>query len=164
MMTSIKSIYKIGRGPSSSHTMGPVYASTHFKKLYPNADEFKVILYGSLALTGKGHLTDAAIMQTLAPIRTEVIFDIKTRKIEHPNTMDFFAYHQKQLLGTLRFFSVGGGDIVIKGQTKTSQEKSVYPHRYLTDIIKYCNQKKIRLIDYIKKYEPAETWAHLKEV
>jgi L-serine dehydratase len=69
-MQSIQTLYKIGRGPSSSHTMGPVNAANYFKKCFPSADKFVVTLYGSLALTGRGHLTDQAIMQTLAPVKT----------------------------------------------------------------------------------------------
>jgi L-serine dehydratase len=72
IMESIKTLYKIGHGPSSSHTMGPANAAKYFKNLYPYADEFTITLYGSLALTGKGHLTDQAILQTLAPLKTNI--------------------------------------------------------------------------------------------
>lgn len=71
-MQSIQTLYKIGHGPSSSHTMGPANAAKYFKNQFPHADEFIVTLYGSLALTGKGHLTDQAILQTLSPIKTTI--------------------------------------------------------------------------------------------
>jgi L-serine dehydratase len=72
-MESIITLYKIGHGPSSSHTMGPANAAKYFKNVYHNADQFKVTLYGSLALTGRGHLTDKTILETLAPIKTDIV-------------------------------------------------------------------------------------------
>jgi len=73
-MKSIREIYKIGKGPSSSHTMGPERAADYFKKEYPQADAFQVILYGSLAKTGVGHGTDRVLKQTLSPLPTEIVF------------------------------------------------------------------------------------------
>lgn len=87
-MYSLRELYKIGNGPSSSHTMGPKMATEEFKNNYINADKFKVILYGSLALTGKGHLTDYIIKKTLEGYETEIIFDTKTKCEVHPNTFD----------------------------------------------------------------------------
>ena len=74
-MQSLLELYKIGNGPSSSHTMGPKRATEKFKNQYPEADKFKIILYGSLALTGKGHLTDYIIKETLSNYEVEIIFD-----------------------------------------------------------------------------------------
>ena len=91
-MKSVRNIYKIGRGPSSSHTMGPSFAALEFKEKYPDSDEIKVILYGSLAKTGKGHGTDRAISETLAPIKTVITFDTESPTPEHPNTLDFLAF------------------------------------------------------------------------
>jgi L-serine dehydratase len=91
-MKSVRNIFKIGLGPSSSHTMGPAFAAQHFKEKYPDVDFIKVILYGSLAKTGKGHGTDRAILETLAPIKNNIILDLETPTAEHPNTMDFIGY------------------------------------------------------------------------
>ena len=77
-MESLKELYKIGHGPSSSHTMGPFKAATIFAERYPEAERFRVTLYGSLAATGKGHMTDAVLRQTLAPVPSEIIFDFET--------------------------------------------------------------------------------------
>ena len=114
-MKSLKYLYRVGRGPSSSHTIGPFNASIMFKNLYPTADNFKVILYGSLAKTGKGHMTDMVIKEAFEN-KVEIVFDEITETKEHPNTMELFAYNNGELLGSLKVFSVGGGEIQIQGQ------------------------------------------------
>ena len=90
-MKSIREIYKIGKGPSSSHTMGPERAARLFKKDHPEADSFKVILYGSLSKTGVGHGTDRVLREVLSPLPTEIVFSKEDLKDAPPNTMDFFA-------------------------------------------------------------------------
>ena len=90
-MQSLKELYKIGCGPSSSHTIGPERACEIFKSRNPEADSFKVILYGSLAKTGKGHCTDKVIAKTLLPKDCEIIFDVDTKNLPHPNTFDIIA-------------------------------------------------------------------------
>ena len=112
-MKSIKEIYKTGKGPSSSHTMGPEIACTIFKNEQSEATSFKAVLYGSLAKTGKGHRTDGVIEETLYPVKCEVVFDTETKEIPHENTMDLFAYKNGEQIGYMRILSVGGGDIVI---------------------------------------------------
>ena len=104
-MQSLKYLYKIGHGPSSSHTMGPAKAASEMVKRYPNATRFECILYGSLALTGKGHLTDKVLIDTISPIPCEVKFDIFTPCEYHPNMLDIIAYNEGEL-GRLRFYSV----------------------------------------------------------
>ena len=89
-MKSIKSVYKIGNGPSSSHTVGPYHAAQIFSQRFPDADAWQVILYGSLAFTGEGHGTGKAI-KTIIP-NAEVIFDRDTKDLPHPNTMKFTAF------------------------------------------------------------------------
>ena len=97
-MKSVRNIYKIGIGPSSSHTMGPVFAARRFHAEHPKVDRVRVILYGSLAKTGKGHGTDRAIMETLLPIETEIVFCTDDSVVlEHPNTMDFIGYREPVL-------------------------------------------------------------------
>ena len=90
-MKSIRELYTIGRGPSSSHTMGPARAAALFRSEHPEADHFRVVLYGSLALTGRGHLTDQAVREALDPVDAEIVFDSRTGDLPHPNTMDLFA-------------------------------------------------------------------------
>ena len=95
-MKSIRSIYKIGKGPSSSHTMGPERAAKLFKERYPKADRFEVILYGSLSKTGVGHGTDRVIREVLSPVPTEIIFSAET--LSHPNTLDLRAFENETSL------------------------------------------------------------------
>ena len=91
-MKSIRDIYKIGTGPSSSHTMGPARAAVIFRGEHSEADKFQAILYGSLSKTGRGHGTDRAIREALAPVAAEVIFsEREPEDIKHPNTMDLIA-------------------------------------------------------------------------
>ena len=118
-MQSIRELLKIGNGPSSSHTMGPKRAAEIFKKNNKDADLFKIILYGSLALTGKGHLTDYIIKETLKPIETIIEFDINTKCTVHPNTMDIMAYKNGNEIDRWRVYSVGGGTIKIEGEAYT---------------------------------------------
>ena len=83
-MKSIKELYKIGNGPSSSHTMGPKKAALLLKEKYPTADLYKIILYGSLAFTGKGHLTDKIILEALKPSNVEIIFNKEINTFSGP--------------------------------------------------------------------------------
>ena len=115
-MKSIRDIYKIGKGPSSSHTIGPERAANLFKAQYPQADAFRIDLFGSLSKTGKGHGTDRVLHEVLAPLPTEIIFrSDMPEDVHHPNTMDFYAFRSGTELGHLRILSVGGGDIQAEG-------------------------------------------------
>ena len=109
-MKSIREIYKIGKGPSSSHTMGPERAARLFRSQYPQADAFRVILYGSLSKTGVGHGTDRVLRQVLSPLPTEIGFSQENLPDCHPNTLGFYALKEGQEIGDLRGESIGGGD------------------------------------------------------
>lgn len=152
-MKSIREIYKIGFGPSSSHTMGPVKAALIFAEKHP-AKEYRVVLYDSLAKTGKGHLTDKAIIKALSPAKVTVEFDKETA-VPHPNTLDFFADGENRT----RVFSVGGGDIVFEGETVAS--KNVYPHNTFKGIAKYCENKGLSLSDYVFSFESKDIKKYL---
>ncbi len=162
-MISIKEIYKTGKGPSSSHTMGPEKACKIFKKENPNADEFKAVLYGSLAKTGKGHRTDGVITEVFQPIKCKVIFDTVNTDIPHENTLDLFAYENGKRIATIRVLSVGGGDIKIIGRPD-SVPKDVYQHSNFNEIAEYCKRNNIRLSDYVEKYEGADIYDFLRKV
>ncbi len=151
-MKSIKNLFKIGYGPSSSHTMGPSFAALHFSQLFPEADSFKVILYGSLAKTGKGHGTDRAIKETLKSIKTEIVFDVESKDTKHPNTIDFFAYKNNTELGKKRYYSVGGGEIRADGDEALVPDK-IYNEKNFSEIAKCCKAKNIRLSDYVFQHE-----------
>lgn len=163
-MKSIREIYKIGKGPSSSHTMGPERAARHFKKDYPQADAFRVILYGSLSKTGVGHGTDRVIREVLAPLPTEIVFSQEQLTDLHPNTMDLFALKDGQQIGSLRIESIGGGDIRIPGQSLLDTPE-VYPENSFAEIADFCKWRYIeKLSDYVELNEGEDIWKFLMQV
>lgn len=162
-MKSLKYLYKIGRGPSSSHTMGPDKAARYFKNEYPDADSYKVILYGSLSGTGKGHKTDEAILDVFEGEIELVFGPCGTEGLPHENTMEFFAYKNGEEIARQRIMSVGGGQIEIEGKPELSEE-DVYPLRTFGQIAEYCNTHNIRLWQYVEKYEGEEIWAYLHDI
>ena len=128
-MHSLRELYKIGRGPSSSHTMGPERAARDFQGRCPSAARYSVVLYGSLAHTGRGHLTDVAILSVLGEDRTEVVFDRDVKELPHPNTMTFTAYDGAgNEIEKRTYLSVGGGIIQALGE-REGEGKDVYPFR-----------------------------------
>ncbi len=153
-MKSIRNIYKIGLGPSSSHTMGPAYATARFSEEYLDADFIKVILYGSLAKTGKGHGTDRAISETLADVRHEIVFDVETPTDVHPNTVEFIAYKNGEMLGNKKFYSIGGGEIRCDGESE-SCDRHIYTERNFSEIASLCKSHNMRLSDYVFEREDA---------
>ena len=164
-MTSMKSLrylYRIGHGPSSSHSIGPYRAAKYFKKRYPDAISYDVILYGSLALTGRGHLTDKTIAETLAPTSTHIVFDYKT-PVPHPNTMDFTLYFEDGHSFTKRIFSIGGGAIKIEGELEEAEEE-VYPEKNFAEISALCRKNHWTLVDYVRHYEGDEIFEYLRKV
>ena len=152
-MESLKELYRIGRGPSSSHTMGPEAACKHMKEVYPAAHRFEVTLFGSLAKTGKGHGTDDVIRQTFQPAWCEVFFDEEEKGISHPNTFLLKAFSEDgALLGELTAVSVGGGKVTYAGEGQTSPRK-VYQHASMEEIARYCKEKALTLTDYVYEQE-----------
>lgn len=160
-MESIRHIFKIGRGPSSSHTMGPSKAATTFRSLAPDATCYEVTLYGSLAATGKGHMTDVAILDALAGTETNIVWKPETFLPEHPNGMEFAAFDAegKEILRK-RYFSVGGGDISEDGQRKS--DKEVYDLSTMEDILNHIGNRK--LWEYVADCEDSDIWDYLQNV
>lgn len=162
-MESLKKLYNIGFGPSSSHTMGPFNACQHFLGLCPDAANYKVILYGSLALTGKGHLTDYIIKQAFNNKDIQIIFDYDS-KTQHPNTLDIISYNQEgRVVLEKRYSSVGGGKILIKGE-KENKDFLVYPLKTFTEIKKYCLYNQLSLPQFVYYYEGEEMREYLYHV
>lgn len=151
-MKSIKEIFRIGRGPSSSHTMGPERACRKLKETYPQADDYRVVLYGSLAMTGAGHGTDRIIRETFAPMRGEVVFDCETPTVRHPNMMDITLYRGKNELCTKRVWSVGGGAILWDGEAQQKVEE-VYDLSSFADITAECARRNLHLWQYVVEKE-----------
>jgi len=163
-MKSIREIYKIGKGPSSSHTMGPERAAKLFKKDYPQADAYKVILFGSLSKTGVGHGTDAVIKEVLSPTPTEIVFSEEELAGYHPNTMDLYAYVSGEQIGYLRIESIGGGDIRVPGQS-VLDTPDVYPENSFAEIADFCKWRYIeKLSDYVELNEGEDIWEFLMDV
>ena len=147
-MKSIKDIYKIGKGPSSSHTMGPAKAMGIFVSENPNADSYEVVLYGSLSDTGRGHGTDVAIKSMSCDKPVEITFNSKDRNLPHENTMDIYAIHHGERSEPMRVLSVGGGDIRILGR-KDDGLSDIYPETTFSEIAELCKREGIRLSDYV---------------
>ena len=163
-MKSIKEIYKIGKGPSSSHTMGPERASKLFRETYPQADAFQVTLYGSLSKTGVGHGTDRVIRQVFSPIPTEIIFSKEELSNAHPNTMDLVALCKGERIGQLRIESIGGGDIRVPGESLLDTPE-VYPENSFAEIADFCKWRYIdKLSDYVELNEGEDIWEFLMQV
>jgi len=163
-MKSIREIYKIGKGPSSSHTMGPERAANHFKQLYPQADAYQVTLYGSLSKTGIGHGTDRVLRDVLSPTPTEIIFSKEELPESHPNTLDFLALKDSKQIGALRVESIGGGDIRVPGQSHLDSP-DIYPENSFAEIADFCKWRYIdKLSDYVELNEGEEIWDFLMEV
>lgn len=156
-MKSLKELYRIGPGPSSSHTLGPQRASLIFKNRYFDAYRYEVELYGSLSLTGKGHLTDYIIIETMKPKECRVFFKAKA-DLKHPNTMKLLAFNKEdELLGEMTVYSVGGGAILIEGE-ECGEGQDVYPHHSLKEIQEYCFAKEMELWEYVDAFDPMDDY------
>ena len=163
-MKSIREIFKIGKGPSSSHTIGPERAAIHFRSLYPGADAFQVDLFGSLSKTGKGHGTDRVLREVLSPLPTEIVFrkDLP-EDVRHPNTMDFTAWKDGAVLGTLRVESIGGGDIRFEGHAG-EELPEVYPENSFAEIAQFCRFRGLDLAEYVEINEGDDIWDFLSSI
>ena len=162
-MQSLKELYKIGNGPSSSHTMGPQRATEIFKNKHLEATKFKIILYGSLALTGKGHLTDYIIKKTLEGYDTEIEFNTEYECTVHPNTFDIFAYKDDKIIDNWRVYSVGGGTFKIEGK-KELEFTNIYKEETFGEIADYCREHNINLYEYVVKVEGENIKNYLEDI
>ncbi len=166
-MKSLCELYKIGVGPSSSHTMGPEKAAKRMGELYPDAQGYRVTLFGSLALTGRGHGTDTVLRRVLGE-GTEIILDTETQALPHPNTMDITVLlpHGKEAVH--RVYSVGGGAIRFEGEADYVPPE-VYPENSFAEIRRVCAEREWRVSDYVFAREPdiapylAKIWEQMKE-
>ncbi|WP_436415890.1 serine dehydratase beta chain, partial [Petrimonas sp.] len=168
-MKSLKELYRIGNGPSSSHTMGPKKAAQLFLEKNPQAAKFVVTLYGSLAATGKGHLTDFAILKVLEPhAPTTIEWLPKTFLPFHPNAMKFDAFDAEgKNIDSWMVYSVGGGALSdgekIVGLSE-SAEKDIYPMTNIADIQLWCEQNGRTYWEYVEMHEDPNLWDHLRDV
>lgn len=162
-MESLKELYKIGRGPSSSHTMGPEKACKIFQKHNPEADRFEAILYGSLSKTGVGHGTDKVIKVTFEPTPCDVIFNNDEVELPHPNTMDLIAYKDGIEIKRIRVLSVGGGKVEIVGYKNVDPPK-IYDLSTFLEIAEHCKKNHMRLWQYVEEVEGIEIRDYLLKI
>ncbi len=163
-MERLREIYKIGVGPSSSHTMGPQIAAERFKKEFPDLVSVECILYGSLALTGVGHLTDQIVIDTIAPLPINVTFKMTETLPKHENGMKLIGTLENGEEVTWTIYSIGGGNIEIDEVPSTADfDKEVYPHNTMNAIRKYCLENEITLLDYVNRYDE-DASVHLVDV
>ena len=143
-MKSLRELYQIGRGPSSSHAIGPEKAAKALRELYPEA-RFRICLYGSLALTGKGHGTDRVLKSVLGD-RAEIVFDETPRSLPHPNTMEAIVLSDGKEIARHIICSVGGGRVVFEGETVLDTPE-VYSLDTFEKIKSLLNENALRIPD-----------------
>ena len=160
-MKSIKELFRIGYGPSSSHTMGPRRAAEMFLQKHPEAATFEITLYGSLAATGKGHMTDVALLDVMpnAKIiwRSDIFLDY------HPNGMTFKSFdNEGKTTDEWTVFSIGGGALAEEG--KNIESDDIYTMTTMTDILDYCNKTGKSYWEYVEECEGVEIWDYLADI
>ena len=160
-MESLRTLYKVGLGPSSSHTFGPKAAAELFKSRYPDADNYTVILYGSLAMTGTGHGTGKSIRSVLSNV--QILPDTANTKVPHPNTMDFIALKGGIEIGSMRIMSVGGGAIEVDGEV-LPKERDIYHEKNFDEILYKCSHENISIPEYVRECEGDEIFDYLRTI
>ena len=156
-MKSIRDLYKIGKGPSSSHTMGPARAAEIFKSENPDAERYEVVLYGSLAKTG----IDRVLRDVFAPKDVQIVFaEHDPDDLKHPNTLDLSAFTGAERTAFLRVESIGGGDIVVEGRPGL-EPPEVYPEN---SFAQFCAWRQVSLPQYVEMNEGPEIWDFLKDI
>lgn len=162
-MNTIKEIYKIGYGPSSSHTMGPQIASSSFLKEHGNYNHYRITLLGSLAATGKGHLTDAIIEKEFSDKKYEIIWEPDKYLEYHPNALKIEAFDENNSKCLQKiYYSVGGGNVVEEGQENI--DKHIYEYTTLNDILNWCFSNGKQIWEYVDENEESDIWDYLEEV
>ncbi len=163
-MKSLKELFRIGKGPSSSHTMGPNRAARLFVERHADAAAFEVTLYGSLAATGKGHMTDIAIVEALEPVApVEIIWKPSVFLPFHPNGMEFKSLDRDgKVSEDWTVYSIGGGTLS-EGESDTLSSPEVYRMNSLSHIQKWCDDHGRNYWEYVDMCEGPEIWDYLQE-
>ena len=160
-MKSLRELYKIGRGPSSSHTIGPEMIARNALARFGQR-RYRVELFGSLALTGKGHGTDRVLCEVLGA-DTDIVFNKTEKNIPHPNYMKIYSLTdggEPEFL--LDAVSVGGGSVLIDGH-ELADSREVYPEHDFTEVRKFADSRGMTLPDYVRHYE-SDVYSHLAAV
>lgn len=161
-MKSLKELYRVGKGPSSSHTMGPQKAASIYVRRHPEAKHFEVTLYGSLAATGHGHMTDIAIKEQLEPVApTNIIWKPNVFLPFHPNGMEFKADGEDKWI----VYSVGGGALSEgKGEDDMFNTPEIYTLNNLRDIKEWCQERGCSYWEYVDKCEGPDFWDYMQTI
>ena len=163
-MKTLKELYRIGYGPSSSHTMGPRFAAERFMERTPTARKYRVTLYGSLAATGKGHLTDMALYEVLGRERTEIVWKPEVVQTFHPNGLFFEGLDQNgTVIDSWKVFSIGGGALAEEGKGNT-ESPDIYELSHLNDIMSWCEQTGKSYWEYVSECEDEDIWDYLLNI
>lgn len=145
--------------------MGPRNAAKAFGKKHPDAAGFRVTLYGSLAATGKGHLTDKAIIDVLSKVApVEIVWEPDVFLPFHPNGMKFEALDASgNSIDAITQYSIGGGDVIAEGEERSGAEH-VYDMTTITEILKWCDSTGHSFWEYVDKCEDSSIWDYLAKV
>ena len=163
-MESLKELYRIGSGPSSSHTMGPKRAAERFVERCRDVDAYRVTLYGSLAATGKGHLTDVAILSVLEPAApTRIVWKPEVVLPFHPNGMLFEGLKGDEVVDSWTIYSVGGGALANEA-SRLETPRSIYPLSTISEIKEWCYHEGKTFWEYVSDCEGPEIWDYLDTV
>ncbi len=162
-MESIRNLFKVGNGPSSSHTMAPQKAALQFAEKYHEAESFRVTLFGSLAATGKGHLTDIAIINAFHPKPVEFVWKPEEFHDFHANAMYFEAIRSGKEIGNWTVYSIGGGDLAEAGQTEKSGN-DIYGMNSMSEILHWCQKTGKTFWEYVEETEGPDIWDYLTEI
>ncbi len=163
-MESLKALYKVGNGPSSSHTMGPKRAAEQFAARCREVEAYRVTLYGSLAATGKGHLTDVAIRSVLEPLApTEIVWEPDVTLPFHPNGMLFEGLRGGAAVDSWTIYSIGGGELANE-TTRAEEPRSIYPMSTIAQIKQWCYDEGKTYWEYVNDCEGPEIWDYLDHI
>ena len=160
-MESIKKIFRIGYGPSSSHTMGPHRAAEMFKERAGEVSGYRVTLYGSLAATGKGHFTDKTIIDALAPKPVEILWKPEIQHTFHTNAMLFEALRGEEVTDQWKIYSIGGGELADENSVMDHEER--YEENSMTEIVKHVEKYGLNFWEYVEQHEEPDIWDYLAE-
>lgn len=165
IMESLKELFRIGKGPSSSHTIAPQRAARRFLEMVSDPASFEVTLYGSLAATGKGHMTDVAIQEVLEPVApVSIVWQSDIFLPFHPNGMRFTAKDRDgKMMKDWTVYSVGGGAISEGKDGKRNEAPSIYPMSYMTEIMRWCEKNGRGYWEYVGECEEPDIWDYLRE-
>lgn len=161
MMPSILDLYRVGRGPSSSHTMGPVRAAQAFLSRHPGTEPIRVTLFGSLAATGRGHLTDAAVHEALGSRLAGIVWQPEVVLPRHPNALRFELIRAGQPCEDWTVYSIGGGALAADDGLE-EQTGSLYELTSMNALLQWCQEHGEPLWRYAEVVEGPGLWGELQ--